>query len=355
MLESIECHFRWSGQIKVVNLFIDNSIFRLHKIKSYWDRKSFHTTLLLPFSFLFGLFFIIRKLLYEKKIVRAEKVDLPVIVVGNITVGGTGKTSTVIWLANYLKRKGLKVGILCSGYGGNNNKYPTQITSASNPYQVGDEAVHIFKRTECLVVSCKHRIKSARFLKQNFALDALICDDGLQHYKLMRDIEIHVVHGVKRFGNEYFLPAGPLREPIKRIKDIDLRIAKGASKSDEYELTYKPNYLYALGAPSKTQPITFFKERKVLAVAGIANPEEFFEILESKGLHTVRKSFPDHHRFRSEDFSGYESLPILMTEKDAVKCKGIVGYDFWSISLEYCLPKAFGDAVLKKLEHFDYG
>ena len=233
--------------------------------------------------------------------------------------------------------------------GGNNNKYPTQITSASNPYQVGDEAVHIFRRTECVVVTCKHRVKSARFLKQNFALDVLICDDGLQHYKLMRDIEIHVVNGAKRFENEYFLPAGPLREPIKRIKDIDLRIAKGTSKNDEYELTYKPNYLYALRAPSKFQPITFFKDRKVLAVAGIANPEEFFEILESKGLQTVRKSFPDHHRFRSEDFSGYESLPILMTEKDAVKCEGIVGYDFWSISLEYCLPKAFGDAVLKKL------
>ena len=127
-----------------MNLLFDNSIFRLHKIKGYWDRRSFHTTLLLPFSF-YSVFFIIRKLLYEKKIVRAEKIDLPVIVVGNITVGGTGKTSTVIWLANYLKRKGLKVGVLCSGYGGNNNKYPTQITSASNPYQVGDEAVHIFE------------------------------------------------------------------------------------------------------------------------------------------------------------------------------------------------------------------
>ena len=187
---------------------------------------------------------------------------MPVIVVGNITVGGTGKTSTVIWLANYLKRKGLKVGVLCSGYGGNNSKYPTQITSASNPYQVGDEAVHIFKRTECLVVSCKHRIKSARFLKQNFALDALICDDGLQHYKLMRDIEIHVVHGVKRFGNEYFLPAGPLREPIKRIKDIDLRIAKGASKSDEYELTYKPNYYTLLERHQKLNPSLFLKKGK---------------------------------------------------------------------------------------------
>ena len=193
-----------------------------------------------------------------------------------------------------LKRKGLRVGVICSGYGGNNSKYPTQLHRLATLTKLVMRLFIFLKELNALVVSCKHRIKSARFLKQNFALDALICDDGLQHYKLMRDIEIHVVHGVKRFGNEYFLPAGPLREPIKRIKDIDLRIAKGASKSDEYELTYKPNYLYALGAPSKTHPITFFKDRKVLAVAGITNPEEFFEILESKGLHTVRKSFPDH-------------------------------------------------------------
>ena len=107
--------------------------------------------------------------------------------------------------------------------------------------------------------------------------------------------------------------------------------------------------------PSKIKPLTFFKDKKVVAVAGIANPEEFFKILEEKGLHPVKKPFPDHHRFRAEDFYGYESLPILMTEKDAVKCEGIEGYDFWSISLEYCLPKAFGEAVLKKLEYYKYG
>ena len=350
-----ECHFRWNGQIKIVNFLISNSFFRTYKIKNHWHDKSFFTALLLPFSFLFLFFSVIRKFLYEKRIFRVEKIDLPVIVIGNITVGGTGKTSTVIWLANHLKERGLNVGILCSGYGADNNKYPIQITSDSNAYQVGDEAVHIFRRTGCVVVSCKHRVKSARFLKQNFAIDVLICDDGLQHYQLMRDIEIHVVNGEKRFGNRYFLPAGPLREPLRRLRDIDLKISKGAPKNGEYSLTYRPDYVYALSLPSKVKPLTFFKDKEIVAVAGIANPEEFFAILESKGLNPIKKSFPDHHRFRIEDFYGYERLPILMTEKDAVKCEGIVGYDFWSISLEYCLPKAFGDAVFKKLENLKYG
>ncbi len=338
-----------------MNFLISNSILRFNKIENYWHRKSLVTVVLIPLSLLFLFFSMIRKFLYEKKIFRAEKFDLPVIVVGNITVGGTGKTSTVIWLANYLTGKGLKVGILCSGYGATDNQLPTQITSSSNAYQVGDEAVHIFRRTKCVVVTCKHRVESARFLKQNFALDVLICDDGLQHYQLVRDIEINVVNGEKRFGNQFFLPAGPLREPMRRLKNIDLKISKGASKSGEYNLTYRPEYVYALSVPSKIEPLTFFKGKELVAVAGIANPEEFFKILESNGLRPVKKPFPDHHRFKTEDFFGYENLPILMTEKDAVKCEGIVGYDFWSISLEYCLPQAFGDAVLKKLELFDYG
>ncbi len=338
-----------------MNFLIANTFFRLHRIKNYWDSKSFFTFVLLPLSFLFLFFSVMRKFFYEKKIFHAKKIDLPVIVIGNITVGGTGKTSAVIWLANYLKGKRLKVGILCSGYGSDNNKYPIQITSDSKAFQVGDEAVHIFRRTDCVVVTCKHRVKSALFLEQNFALDVLICDDGLQHYQLMRDIEIHVTNGGKRFGNQYFLPAGPLREPMRRLRDIDLKISKGAPKNGEYNLSYRPNYVYALNMPSKIEPLTFFKDKKVVAVAGIANPEEFFKILESKGLHPVKKPFPDHHRFRAEDFYGYESLPILMTEKDAVKCEGIEGYDFWSISLEYCLPKAFGEAVLKKLEYYKHG
>ena len=280
---------------------------------------------------------------------------MPVIVVGNITVGGTGKTSVVIWLANFLRVHGLRVGVVCSGYGGDDILSPVHVKHGSCAYRVGDEAVHIQRRTECVVVSCRYRAKAARYLEQKFDLDVLICDDGLQHYQLIRDIEVHVVNGDKRFGNGYFLPAGPLRESINRLKDIELKVAKGSTEKGEYCLSYKYRFIYKVNNPCEIKDLYYFKGKKFLAVSGIANPEEFFKILEHRGLSPIKLSYPDHHRFESKDFVGYENIPILMTEKDAVKCESILGYDFWSVSLEYCLPRDFGDAIVRKLEYLKHG
>ena len=323
----------------------------LQSLHNIWQTKSLITGLLLPLSLLFWMVSVTRRFLYQKKILKSVNFDIPIIVVGNITVGGTGKTPVVIWLTNFLKQKGFKVGVLCSGYNGSDISLPVSITSKSDAYHVGDEAVHIYKRTQSVVVSCKHRVKAAKFLRQNFDLDVLICDDGLQHYKLVRDIEIHVLNGERGFGNEYLLPAGPMRESKNRLRNIDLKVVKGMPARGEYRLDYCSNYIYKINDPNTTENLHYLKDKRFLAIAGIANPREFFEILKQNSLRPIEMPFPDHHRYQFADFEGYENIPILMTEKDAVKCQNIKGFEFWAINLEYYLPKEFGEAVLKKLEN----
>jgi len=231
---------------------------------------------LIPFSFLYQWVVTFRKILYQKKIFSIKKIPVPVIVIGNITVGGTGKTPLVIYLSALLKKQGLHPGIVSKGYKGSHSQ-PTAVYEDSDPKQVGDEAILMAKKTHCPVVVGHDRTAAAELLLQKFLVDIIISDDGLQHYALSRQLEIAVVDGERRFGNEYCLPVGPLREPISRLNTVNMVVINnGISRGNEYEMYYKPEFLYQAIEPEHRQLLETFKNQKVHAIAGIGNPKQFF-------------------------------------------------------------------------------
>jgi tetraacyldisaccharide 4'-kinase len=321
-------------------------------IENVWQTNHPLGYLLLPLSWLYTLFITLRRLCYQSGLIAVNQVDAPVIIVGNISVGGTGKTPLVVLLAEYFKNKGFKPGIVSRGYGGKLSGKTQQVRPDSDPRLVGDEPVLIAKRTACPVAVAVKRRKAAEELIEYCDCDLILCDDGLQHYSLGRDIEIAVIDGQRRFGNNKCLPAGPLREPVSRLKTVDFVVSKYIAARHEYKMEYSYGDLVSLTDPDKTIPISTFIGQNVHAIAGIGNPDRYFSYLRNQKVKMIMHEFPDHHAFTAEDIKFNDGLPVVMTEKDAVKCSNFATQYHWYLPITASLPDAFSyrlDVLMKEI------
>lgn len=303
----------------------------------------------LPVSWLFCMLVSLRYFLYRKGIFRTSKASVPVVVVGNITAGGTGKTPLVIWMVNFLKQQGLRPGIVSRGYGGNASSWPQQVRADSDFVAVGDEAVMIAARTECPMAVGPERREVVASLLEHHELDVVVADDGLQHYALGRDVEVAVIDGERRFGNGQCLPAGPLRERPSRLEHADMVVVNGIGERHEHSMTTTIRFAVNM-LSGETRGLDRFTGYPVHAVAGIGNPERFFSSLELMGLHIEKHSFPDHHPYTREDLPFGEDATVLMTEKDAVKCVRFAGPGFWCVPVNVEMGQAFSQRLLMLLE-----
>ncbi|MEZ5672197.1 MAG: tetraacyldisaccharide 4'-kinase [Thiotrichaceae bacterium] len=287
-----------------------------------------------------------RRWAYQRAWLHSYRCPIPVIIVGNVTVGGTGKTPLVIWLAHYLTQQGWKVGIISRGYGGQ-ARYPVSVNISSNAAQVGDEAL-LLARTHCPVVIAPQRRLAVQQLLAQQPCDVILSDDGLQHYALQRDIEIAVIDGQRGLGNGYCLPAGPLRELPSRLQQVDFIVSKTVAWRNAVVMTYTFSTLHAL-TTTTTQSLQHLSGQIVHAVAGIGHPETFFTMLEQQGILLIRHSFPDHHPYQKHDITFPDSYPVVMTEKDAVKCIPIADQRHWYLGITAQLPENFGEQVVQRL------
>jgi tetraacyldisaccharide 4'-kinase len=307
---------------------------------------------LLPLGLLFRLVVRVRRLLHESGWRQVVRLPVPVVVVGNITVGGTGKTPVVIALARALAARGLRPGIVTRGYGGRDDGIGA-VTSGSDPLAVGDEPLLLAARAGCPVWRGADRVAAATaLLAAHPDRDCLISDDGLQHLRLGRDVEIAVVDGARGLGNGLPLPAGPLREPPARLRAVDAVIINGtgaAALPPGLPLTLEGSRLVNLAHGDTTMPLPEWRGRRVRAVAGIGNPRRFFEQLRAAGLEVEEHPFPDHHPFTAGDLAFDAGLPVVMTEKDAVKCARFAREHWWYLPVEARLDAALFDLVADRL------
>jgi len=305
---------------------------------------------LLPLSWLYCGVVLVRRFAYLRGWLRQIRLPVPVIVVGNISVGGTGKTPLVLWLAQWLRSHGHRPGILTRGYGGSARDWPRRVLPHSDPAEVGDEPVLLARRSGCPVVAGPDRIAAGQVLASELGCDILVSDDGLQHYRLARDLEIAVVDGQRGLGNGCCLPAGPLREPPARLGQVDLIACTGGGCTRGYGVELAAGAAVNLVDPGRTQPLEAWRGQRVMAVAGIGNPGRFFAQLRSAGLKLLERPFPDHHAYGSDDARAWGDGPVLMTEKDAVKCTGFARPDFWYLPVEARPVAAFAASVEQHLE-----
>jgi tetraacyldisaccharide 4'-kinase len=316
------------------------------------------TLALTPFTALFVVLTSLRRALYRAGVLRTERVAVPVVVVGNITAGGSGKTPLVAALARALAERGFRPAIVSRGYGRRESgAQPLLVAPTSDPAAVGDEPL-LLARAGWPVAVAADRAAAVRALLANEAnCDVVLCDDGLQHYGLARDVEVAVVDGARGFGNGWRLPAGPLRERRARLADVDaVVVLDGAAAklrdvhAPLYTMTLQPKHLRRVGAPGGERAIADFAGSRVHAVAGIGNPDRFFAQLAAFGLHIDAHPFPDHHAFVAADIAFEDAAPVVMTEKDAVKCEPFADDRCWYLPVEASIEPALAERIAEKLK-----
>ncbi len=339
----------FSHHLQRIQLILIRAWYNPHPIK--W---------LIPISWLFSLVILMRRFLYRIHLIKQHSFSVPVIIVGNISVGGNGKTPCVIALTHYLRQRGMQPGIVSRGYGGSKNKIPHTVQLTDTASDVGDEALLLKQRCQCPVVIAKKRADAVDHLLKTTDCNVVISDDGLQHYALARTVEIIMMDGTHGLGNQYCLPAGPLREPVSRIQQSDAIVLTGnVTSRSQLATTLKmpPTYImslaatvcYQLHAPDKQVPLTQLAKQTVHAVAGIAHPSRFFTMLSAMNIHVIEHAFADHYAFQAVDFADFADECILLTEKDAVKCQHCQLTNAWVVPVEGLLPDAFYDIILKAL------
>lgn len=321
-------------------------------MQNLWYSRSW-CLLLLPFSWvLMGIAWLRRQWLQHQA--KKTPLSLPVVIVGNISVGGTGKTPLLIAIIRHLQAQGLHPGVVSRGYGGECANYPVAVTLSHSPQQVGDEPLLLAEH--CPVVVDPDRLRAAQYLQQTTECDVILSDDGLQHYRLPRDIEVVVVDGERQFGNGYCLPAGPLREPISRLRTVDFVLINRSTKNssdtvlntlpaavrDRWQQYNTPHYDFGIGV-RHIRHLTTGREidamawsggQRVHAVAGIGNPQRFVHSLQALGLESILHSYPDHHAFSEGELCFNDDLPVFITAKDAVKCVSFSHDDLWVLDIE---------------------
>lgn len=334
-----------------------------------WYQNKKWIWLFLPLSLLFWLVSKLRRAGYLRGWFSRTKVDAPVIIVGNISVGGTGKSPLTGYLVSELIDRGYRPGVISRGYGGKSERYPLLVNSYSEASQVGDEPLMLYQMTQSPVVVDPIRSRGAKTLIEGSGCNVILCDDGLQHYALERDIEICVIDGKRGLGNGLLLPSGPLREPASRLSQVDFIIVNGDKEcldednlkgvkassgvdSNMYNMTLDPLELVNL-FDGRILSLDLLKGVEIHAVAGIGNPERFFLALQALGAHVNPHSYSDHHDFTQADFNFERKLPVVMTHKDAVKCLSLYNEttpdNFWYLPVRADINPLFIDQLCEQL------
>lgn len=319
-------------------------------LERHWYRITPLHLVLLPISLVFRLLVALRRALYRSRILPSHKLAVPVIVVGNISVGGTGKTPLTLALAQQLIEHGWHPLIISRGYRGVSQQ-PRYVSATSDAQQVGDEPLLMARRNICPVWIGRDRVATARAAMQAHPqCDVVLCDDGLQHYRLQRDMEIAVIDGARGFGNGRMLPAGPLREPVSRLQTVDaVAVNGGDAATGQYAMRLSGAVFYNLLDPTrKAAPADFHKPNNH-AAAGIGHPQRFFQHLESLGIPFTPHAFPDHHPYRAADLSFTDCDAILMTEKDAVKCAAFADARYWVLRVDAQIDSTLIAHILRKI------
>lgn len=323
----------------------------------HWSRRNLTAWMLLPAAALFAMIAALRRAAFRCGLLRAERIGIPVIVIGNITAGGTGKTPLTLWLAHYLQDQGWHPGIISRGYGAaRRDPRPVPPEGAARDY--GDEPCLLAQRAGCPVWVGVDRAATAHALRAAHpATDVLISDDGLQHYRLARDIEIAVIDGQRGLGNGWPLPAGPLREPASRLAVVDAVVVNGEEIPPEFPqalvMRLAGSTFRNLLNPQHTAPVAYFHRQRVHAIAGIGNPQRFFAHLQRLGLVCTTRSFPDHHAYAASDLELPDAGHIVMTEKDAVKCAAFATERHWALVVNAEPDPRLGERIIARLTQAD--
>ena len=319
----------------------------------HWMRRGALACLLLPASILFGVIVWLRRLLHANGLLPQSRLRVPVVVVGNLIAGGSGKTPVVIALVQTLAAAGYRPGVVSRGYGGS-VEGTLRVTPDTDPAIAGDEPVLIAKRAGCPVWVGRKRVAAAEaLLATDPECDLIICDDGLQHLALARNFEI-AVFDERGAGNGWLLPSGPLREPLSRLAAIDVVLYQGSATAPVAHAHAFPFSLvgddFLRVAGNDATKAAAFAGKQVVAIAGIGNPQRFFAALEALGIRAQCRAFPDHYAYRSEDLAYPQADAILMTEKDAVKCVGIASPTAWALRVDAKLPATLVNRILEKID-----
>lgn len=313
-------------------------------LESAWYRGAPWLWLLRPLEALFRAVSACRRYCYRKGWFQSYRAARPVIVVGNITVGGTGKTPVVIALVEALAERGIRCGVVSRGYGGKSAEYPLRLDDTVDAAECGDEPLLIHRRTGAPCVVDPDRPRAVDMLLQDTSVQLVISDDGLQHYALNRDMEIVLLDQQRRLGNGFCLPAGPLREPPSRLQDVDFVLYRGSADAIE-GVPYRADVWVNLVTGERRQLHAFRQQDGLQALAGIGQPDQFFATLDALGLHYQRHVFADHHAYTAQDLAALAGDTVLMTEKDAVKCRAFAGENAWYLHIDACLPEALIEAA----------
>lgn len=319
----------------------------------HWQTRGPLAVVLLPVAALFAVVSALRRLAYRCKLLRSEAIDVPVIVVGNITAGGTGKTPLVLWLAQFLAARGKRPGIISRGYGA--VRSDSRVVPANgNASDYGDEPCLLAQRSSCPVWVGTDRAATARALRAAHPeVDVLISDDGLQHYRLARDIEIAVIDGSRGLGNGWPLPAGPLRERASRLATVDAVVVNGGDATGAFPhslaMQLQGDSFRNLHDAQQTVTAAYFHGQRVYAVAGIGNPSRFFAQLQRLGLNCITRAFPDHHVYTAQDLQFAGDHAVVMTEKDAVKCTAFATTRHWALVVNAVPDESLGDTIITRL------
>lgn len=327
-------------------------------ITKAWYKDAAWLKLLRPLSCLFGTLARRKRARFLAHKNDSYHASAAIIVIGNITAGGTGKTPLTLALAALLQKHDVKVAIVSRGYGGNSSNYPLEVQLDTDAALCGDEALIYAARAACPVVVDPDRVRAVKYLEEHYKPRLILSDDGLQHYALAREIEIVVIDGQRGLGNKQFLPQGPLRESSERLHSVDFVMVNGELESwlpelkvPVFNLFLKPGLLHNLRS-GESLTCTEFQQRypgKVHAVAGIGNPERFFSTLTALGFAIITQVFTDHHRYKAADISFKDSWPVIMTEKDAVKCRTFAAAEHWYLRVDAQLPEGFMPLLLDQL------
>lgn len=327
----------------------------IHRV---WYEGAASYVLLLPLSGIFWLLISSRRVLYRLGLLKTQRLPVPVLVVGNITAGGTGKTPTTIWLAKELRSRGFSPGVVSRGYGGSKSPASMRVDKASDPSVVGDEPVLIALRTDCPVVVDADRCRAAAMLIED-GVDLIIADDGLQHYRLPRSYEICVIDGARGLGNRMLFPAGPLRESIRRLSNVDQVLVNGRLRAEDSTLSVVEQNaiefdLVATEAcrlnGSLTRPIERFLGTTVHAVAAIGNPGRFFDMLRANGIQVIEHAYRDHASLDRNHLEFGDDFDVFMTEKDAVKLGSTMADKFWYVPVDLNMDAVVAGPWLEQIE-----
>jgi len=333
---------------------------------TFWSQNSWQTKVLWPLSKLV-CWEANRRLQAFNQSLPQKQTQAVTLVVGNLVVGGSGKTPFIVWLVKQLQAKGLSVGIISRGYGGKSKQWPLLVDEHSDATMVGDEPVLLAKQLGVPIAVSPLRIEAVALLEQNHDLDIIISDDGLQHYGLARDIEIVLVDAQRLCGNGLCLPAGPLREPKSRLDLVDFIVYNGQMdmnsepekwQTKSHQMNLQPVCFHQVANPDNILDKHAFSGQRVSAIAGIGNPQRFFETLQDLDVEVQGQAFKDHHIYSQQDFAEYdESTPLLMTEKDAVKCQSLArangkqGENWWYLEVAPQADAILFERLLEKIQH----